>query len=268
MKKYKYTSIKNVANWVARRINKDSIDSGLLEDLVYEAAETIMTYESLVPKIMFSTDLSTRRIDLPCDFQYLFNIYYKEGFNSEDNYNIKRYNLSLEEDYNSPVTENNNLSLYSLGDWGNSWVEISPSQTNLLTSLDADINLSNKCEGVNYLFDKENCQLILSENTGNIAIQYLAYPYDSEDNLLVPDDIIVFECIKDYVLRFYWETRMNVKEQNSTNMYLMYHKKYVGSYSQALHKVRQMTPPELKQLARTWMTGNKNLGFKLGQNGN
>jgi hypothetical protein len=268
MKKYKYTSIKNVTSWVAKRLNSANIDSGLLEDLVYEAAETIMTYESLVPKVVFFTNLSNRRIDLPCDFQYLFNIYYKPTLSSEDNYNIYKYSTTLDSEYSTTVLGDINTDAYSSSSWGETWTEISPTQTNLITSLDAGIQLTNNCEGVNYLYDKENCQIILSESTGNIALQYLAYPYDKEENLLVPDDIVVFECIKDYVMRFYWETKMNVKEQNSTNMYLLYHKKYTGSYNQAIHKTRQMTPPELKQLARMWMSGNKNLGFKLGKNGN
>lgn len=263
MKKYKYTSIKNAVSWVSRRINNDTVDPSLIEDLVFEAAETIMTYESLVPKIEFYTDLSSRRLKLPCDFQYLFNIYYKPSINSEDRYTLTRYNLAIENNYDSNVVEENSFPVYDPYYWDQHWQEIYPTQTNLLISLDNDINLSNQCEGINYLFDKEKCELILSVSSGTVAIMYLAYPYDDEENLLIPDDIAVFECIKDYVIRFLWETKMNVGEQNSTNMYLMYHRKYLDSAKKAIHKTRQMTPPELKRLARTWMHGNKNLGFSV-----
>ena len=267
MKKHKYTSIKNVVSWVAKRVDSNAVDPSLLEDLAYEAAETIMTYESLVPKIVIFDDLSTRRIKLPCDFQYLFNIYYKPDVTSEDAYRLTTYNLSIQNNYNSVVTaEESTYPIYDPNYWNQYWVEIFPTQTNLILSLEEQTNLYNQCEGVNYLFDKEKCEFLISANSGAIALLYLAYPYDNEENLLVPDEIEVFECIKDYILRFVWETRMNATEQNSTNMYLMYHRKYLDSSKKALHKTRQMTPPELKRLARTWMNGNKNLGFALALN--
>jgi hypothetical protein len=85
--------------------------------------------------------------------------------------------------------------------------------SSLLATNTCIVNPCNNCKA-DYSMD-HNLVLTASASTGDIYLEYLAYPTTEEGEFLIPDDERVKEAILNYVLWKYWLSKSLMKEDGA-----------------------------------------------------
>ncbi|GIU70159.1 MAG: hypothetical protein KatS3mg002_1395 [Candidatus Woesearchaeota archaeon] len=177
--------------------------------------------------------VSNHKAALPCGFKIIDFIAYKHILTDTDIANIKLYTSDAESN-----TIGSKYMSFINSDYFKSWTMLRMAVKNsfmLGIHCKNPINMYAKCEH-EYSVDKYGF-IHTSFKDGYLALSYYSYPQDSEGNFLIPDDEDIKEAIKDYCFMKLWEKRMNLKEENSINMYNLYKRQYKISHANAKGKI-------------------------------